>query len=63
MVDIIVWPFGEGIKFLETELPWLFKGERGDFGIFPYFETGGGTGTSYGALIFNRSFLGSEHDW
>lgn len=62
-LDLVAWPIGKGMKLMETEFPRLFKGERGNFGVYPFFETGGETGTAYGALIFNRNFFGSNHHW
>jgi len=48
-----------GFTFIKAEknLPRLFQGERGDYGVFPLFELGGDTGYSYGLLLFhNRPF-------
>lgn len=62
-VDLVVWPLGEGFRFVENKFPEQLEGERGRFGIYPIVETGVETQTAFGALMFNRSFLGGEHNW
>ena len=50
-------PVGFTLKKAEKNLPRLFQGERGHYGVFPLFELGGDTGFSYGLLLFhNRPF-------
>ena len=50
-------PVGFTLKKAEKNLPRLFQGERGNYGVFPLFELGGDTGFSYGLLLFhNRPF-------
>lgn len=50
-------PIGFTLKKAEKNLPRLFQGERGNYGVFPLFELGGDTGFSYGLLLFhNRPF-------
>jgi outer membrane protein assembly factor BamA len=50
-------PVGFTFKKAEKNLPRLFQGDRGDYGVFPLFELGGDTGYSYGLLLFhNRPF-------
>lgn len=62
-VDLIAWPLGEGFRFAESKFPEQLEGERGRFGIYPIVETGVETQTAFGALMFNRSFLGGNHNW
>lgn len=62
-VDLLAWPVGEGFRLAERKFPDQLEGERGRFGIYPLIETGVETRTAFGGLIFNRDFLGSNHEW
>ena len=62
-VDLLAWPIGEGFRLAERKFPDQLEGERGRFGIYPLIETGVETRTAFGGLIFNRDFLGSDHEW
>jgi len=54
-------PIGYGFKKAEKNLPRLFQGERGEYGVFPLFELGGDTGFSYGLLLFHNSPFYPNH--
>jgi outer membrane protein assembly factor BamA len=54
-------PIGYGFKRAEKNLPRLFQGERGEYGVFPLFELGGDTGFSYGLLLFHNSPFYPNH--
>lgn len=62
-VDLLAWPIGEGFRLAERKFPDQLEGERGRFGIYPLIETGVETRTAFGGLVFNRDFLGSDHEW
>lgn len=47
-------PIDAGFKIAEKTLPELFRGERGDYGVYPLLELGGATGYSYGLLFFHK---------
>lgn len=54
-------PIGWSIKLAELELPKLFQGERGSYGVYPLFELGGDVGAAYGLLLYHNAFLPYNH--
>lgn len=54
-------PIGAGIKFAERKLPELFSGPPGDFAVYPWLETGGDKGFTYGLLVLHNNILDKGH--
>lgn len=54
-------PIGYGIQVAENRFPHFFEGDRGPYGIFPLFETGGEQGFAGGVLLFHDNLIFPGH--
>ncbi len=55
-------PIGWGVQYAETRFPYLFEGERGDYGILPFFESGSKVRFAAGALMFHQHVFRPNHE-
>ena len=62
MLHWVSRPIGWGVIYAETNFPHLFEGERGDYGIFPLFESGSKVKFAAGAFLFHQHLFRENHE-
>lgn len=61
LFDVVSIPVHWGLKMAERNVPRLFEGDRGPYGIYPLFELGGNSGTAVGLLGFHNKVTPADH--
>ncbi|MFU8859288.1 MAG: BamA/TamA family outer membrane protein [Cyclonatronaceae bacterium] len=61
LFDAVSFPVHWSLKVAERNVPRLFQGERGPYGVYPLFELGGNSGTAVGLLGFHNKVTSANH--
>lgn len=54
-------PVGWGVKYVEENYPYLFKGERAPYGIYPMVELGDEVIGEFGVLLYHNKIGAARH--
>lgn len=55
-------PIGWGVQYAESRFPHWFEGERGDYGVFPLFQSGSNVRFAAGASLFHQNAFRPNHE-
>jgi outer membrane protein assembly factor BamA len=61
LFDLVSIPVHWSIKVAERNVPRLFQGKRGPYGVYPLFELGGNSGTAVGLLGYHNKVTSANH--